>query len=129
MKGKSTKIKDFLEITNECKNSKEFIADKRKSFEKIKSEPIFKNQLRKNHALGHELRYAIYQLLQQECLCTCALAEIVQMSEPTVTHHLKILSDADLIIAQKQGQFTFYYSKEKFRQKFFPNEKNEKKEE
>lgn len=70
-----------------------------------------------HNALSHELRYAIYRLFEKEELCTCALAEIVQMSEPTITHHLKILSDAGLIIAEKRGLFTVYFTKENFHKK------------
>jgi hypothetical protein len=120
-KEKKTKIHDFLGLINSNVNSEEFIREKQIDLEKIKSDTQFQKELKAHNALSHELRFGIYQLLEQQELCTCALAEIVKMSEPTITHHLKILMDADLIIAQKQGLFTIYNTKENFRKKNFPD--------
>jgi len=41
--------------------------------------------------------------------CTCDLTEALQLSQPTVSHHLKRLSDAGLVVAdRKQGPWTYY---------------------
>src|SRR3954465_5792156 len=41
--------------------------------------------------------------------CTCDLTEALQLSQPTVSHHLKKLSDAGLVFAhRKQGSWTYY---------------------
>ena len=120
MDSKNSKIQDFLTLIDQKKDSDDFVRDQQNLLSKIKSDKQFQQKLKENDALSHELRYAMYLLLEQHELCTCALAEIVQMSEPTVTHHLKILMDANLILAQKQGLYTIYYTKENFRKKNFP---------
>ena len=41
--------------------------------------------------------------------CTCDLTEALQLSQPTVSHHLKKLGDAGLVFAhRKQGSWTYY---------------------
>ena len=41
--------------------------------------------------------------------CTCDLTEALGLSQPTVSHHLKKLSEAGLVFAQRrQGPWTYY---------------------
>jgi ArsR family transcriptional regulator len=40
--------------------------------------------------------------------CVCDLTEPVQLSQPTVSHHLKILVDAGILTRRKQGAWAFY---------------------
>jgi ArsR family transcriptional regulator, arsenate/arsenite/antimonite-responsive transcriptional repressor len=41
--------------------------------------------------------------------CTCDLTESLQLSQPTVSHHLKRLTDAGLVFAhRKEGPWTYY---------------------
>ena len=117
MDNRRSKVDEFLKLICHQKNSEEFIKEHQQSLQGLKGEDEFQRNLKMHNALSHELRFAIYRLLEKEELCTCALAEIVQMSEPTITHHLKLLSDAGLIIAEKQGLFTVYFTKENFHKK------------
>jgi len=41
-------------------------------------------------------------------LCTCDLAPLVGLSEPTVSHHLKRLADAGLVEKERRGVNVFY---------------------
>lgn len=41
-------------------------------------------------------------------LCTCELAPIVGLSEPTVSHHLKRLADAGLVEKERRGVNVYY---------------------
>jgi ArsR family transcriptional regulator, arsenate/arsenite/antimonite-responsive transcriptional repressor len=41
-------------------------------------------------------------------LCTCDLAPIVGLSEPTVSHHLKRLADAGLVEKERRGVNVYY---------------------
>jgi ArsR family transcriptional regulator len=46
---------------------------------------------------------------QENCeACVCDLAEGVGLSQPTVSHHLKILVQAGLLTRQKRGYWTWY---------------------
>jgi ArsR family transcriptional regulator len=41
--------------------------------------------------------------------CTCLLTQPLGLSQPTVSHHLKVLKDAGLIeVAHRRGTWTFY---------------------
>jgi ArsR family transcriptional regulator len=40
--------------------------------------------------------------------CVCELVEPLNRSQPTVSHHLKILSEAGLITGEKRGRWIWY---------------------
>ncbi len=40
--------------------------------------------------------------------CVCELVEPLDRSQPTVSHHLKILVDAGLIVGDKRGRWVWY---------------------
>ena len=41
-------------------------------------------------------------------VCVCELVEPLGRSQPTVSHHLKILADAGLITGEKRGRWVWY---------------------
>lgn len=58
---------------------------------------------------GNEVRLKILFLLENEReLCPCDLSDILNMSVPAMSQHLRKLKDAGLITARKQGQTIFY---------------------
>lgn len=57
---------------------------------------------------GDPLRGRIVRLLAAEQLCTCHLVDITGARQPTVSHHLRVLRDADLVEAIPDGRFTYY---------------------
>lgn len=40
--------------------------------------------------------------------CVCELVEPLERTQPTVSHHLKILADAGLIEGEKRGRWVWY---------------------
>ncbi|RYZ56326.1 MAG: ArsR family transcriptional regulator [Sphingobacteriales bacterium] len=78
---------------------------------KVRSVEVSVLQLSKVLSLtGNEVRLKILYLLQQEeNLCVCDLGDILQMTIPAVSQHLKKLKDGGLIQSRRQGQ-TIYYS-------------------
>ncbi len=59
-------------------------------------------------ALGHPLRRQVMALLRQGPKSSGELAEAFDAAWPTVTRHLNILKDADLITAERQGTSIIY---------------------
>jgi ArsR family transcriptional regulator, arsenate/arsenite/antimonite-responsive transcriptional repressor len=61
-------------------------------------------------ALSDPARVSIVnQLAGRGEVCTCNLTGFLGLSQPTVSHHLRVLKEAGLIeIAGKRGTFTFY---------------------
>jgi ArsR family transcriptional regulator len=41
-------------------------------------------------------------------VCVCELTEPLERSQPTISHHLKILADAGLIVGEKRGRWVWY---------------------
>ncbi len=59
---------------------------------------------------GNEVRLKIVFLLEEEKeLCPCDLADILGMSIPAVSQHLRKLNDGNIVETRKEGQ-TIYYS-------------------
>lgn len=59
---------------------------------------------------GNEVRLKIIYLLEEEKeLCPCDLADILGMSIPAVSQHLRKLKDGNIVETRKEGQ-TIYYS-------------------
>lgn len=59
-------------------------------------------------ALGHPLRRQVMALLRQGPKSSGELAEAFDAAWPTVTRHLNVLKDADLITAERQGTSIIY---------------------
>ncbi len=59
-------------------------------------------------ALAEPLRWRILAALASEQLCTCHLVEDLGISQPLVSHHLRVLRHAGLVTTTKAGAFTYY---------------------
>lgn len=58
---------------------------------------------------GNEVRLKILFLLNMEkTMCPCDLSDVLEMTIPAVSQHLKKLKDANLITSKKKGQTIFY---------------------
>ena len=63
---------------------------------------------------GNEVRLKILFLLNLEKeLCPCDLADILEMSVPAVSQHIRKIKDAGLIDSRREGQTLYYYLVEK----------------
>ncbi len=59
-------------------------------------------------ALGDENRIKIIQMLTKGELCACRLLEALNITQPTLSHHMKILSECALINTRKEGKWSYY---------------------
>ena len=66
-----------------------------------KAEKVFK-------ALGEKNRLRILNMLSAKPLCVCEITEIIKLSQSTVSGHLKILKDAEIIEDIKDGLWVEY---------------------
>lgn len=58
---------------------------------------------------GNDVRLKILFLLEEENeLCPCDLSDILGMSIPAISQHLRKLKDGNIIEARKEGQTIFY---------------------
>lgn len=67
-------------------------------------------------AIGDRYRFRIVMALQERGeMCCSDVQELTGLSQPCCSHHLKLLSDSDLISSRKEGKFHKYFlNKEKF---------------
>lgn len=76
-------------------------------------QPFFGRLAQVMDLAGNENRLKIIYLLREENnLCVCDLSDILGMSIPAVSQHLRKLKDAQLIQARKVGQTVFYSLRE-----------------
>jgi ArsR family transcriptional regulator len=59
-------------------------------------------------ALSDETRLKIIKMLIGRELCACEIIEKLDLAQPTISHHLKILKYAGLINDKKDGKWVFY---------------------
>ena len=59
-------------------------------------------------ALGDENRVKILTLLHTGERCACRLQEALDISQPTLSHHMRILLDANLVNSRKDGKWIYY---------------------
>ena len=61
-------------------------------------------------ALGDPARVRIVHLLatSDEPVCVCELTEPLGLTQPTVSHHLKKLTDAGLLVSEQRGVWAYY---------------------
>ncbi len=59
-------------------------------------------------AIADENRLKMINLLSCENMCSCHFVNILEISQPNVSHHLKILKEAGLIKASKRGRWIDY---------------------
>ena len=59
-------------------------------------------------ALSDPNRVKIIKMLQQRVLCVCELKAALNLAQPTVSKHLKLLEDAGLVESDKDGLWVNY---------------------
>lgn len=59
-------------------------------------------------ALGEETRLKIVRLLLGGEACACTLLEDLSITQPTLSHHMKVLMGCALVVARKDGKWTYY---------------------
>ena len=59
-------------------------------------------------ALGDVNRIRILKLLRNGEKCSCKLLEALEISQPTLSHHMKILCDAEIVKGRRDGKWVHY---------------------
>ena len=62
-------------------------------------------------ALGDPIRIQLLDVLRKHAgkVCVCELVPLFDVSQPTVSHHLKVLRDSGLVTSERQGLWAYYY--------------------
>ncbi len=62
-------------------------------------------------ALADPIRIQLLDVLRKHAgkVCVCELVPLFDVSQPTISHHLKVLRQAGLVESEKQGLWAYYY--------------------
>ncbi len=62
-------------------------------------------------ALGDPIRLQLVDVLRKHAgkVCVCELVPLFDVSQPTLSHHLKKLRDAGIVDSERTGLWAFYY--------------------
>jgi ArsR family transcriptional regulator len=62
-------------------------------------------------ALGDPIRLQLVDVLRKHAgkVCVCELTPLFEVSQPTVSHHLKVLRDAGIVDSERRGLWAYYY--------------------
>jgi ArsR family transcriptional regulator len=62
-------------------------------------------------ALGDPVRIQLVDVLRGAAgkVCVCELVPLFDLSQPTVSHHLKVLREAGIVDSERRGLWAYYY--------------------
>jgi ArsR family transcriptional regulator, arsenate/arsenite/antimonite-responsive transcriptional repressor len=62
-------------------------------------------------ALGDPIRLQLVDVLRRHAgkVCVCELVPLFDVSQPTLSHHLKKLRDAGVVDSERRGLWAYYY--------------------
>jgi ArsR family transcriptional regulator len=62
-------------------------------------------------ALGDPIRLQLVDVLRRHAgkVCVCELVPLFEVSQPTLSHHLKVLRDAGVVDSERRGLWAYYY--------------------
>jgi ArsR family transcriptional regulator, arsenate/arsenite/antimonite-responsive transcriptional repressor len=83
-------------------------------------EPVVYPDVQRDHALrmvevakalGDPIRLRLVDVLRKHAgkVCVCELVPLFDVSQPTLSHHLKKLRDAGLVDSERRGLWAYYY--------------------
>jgi ArsR family transcriptional regulator, arsenate/arsenite/antimonite-responsive transcriptional repressor len=62
-------------------------------------------------ALADPVRLQLVDVLRRHAgkVCVCELVPLFDLSQPTVSHHLKVLREAGIVGSERRGLWAYYY--------------------
>ena len=62
-------------------------------------------------ALGDPIRLQLVDVLRKDAgkVCVCELVPLFDISQPTLSHHLKTLRQAGIVDSERRGLWAYYY--------------------
>lgn len=66
------------------------------------------NKLKIFKALSNDNRLKIIEILDKNPMCACKIMEKLNLSQSTISHHIKILKNCGLVDCKKQGKWHHY---------------------
>jgi ArsR family transcriptional regulator len=73
--------------------------------------PEIEREAAERMALGDPIRMQLVDVLRRNAgkVCVCELVPLFDLSQPTVSHHLKVLREAGIVGSERRGLWAYYY--------------------
>lgn len=68
----------------------------------------YEQEAKRLKALSDPNRLRILDILKSGEHCACQLLEILDVGQSTLSHHMKLLADADIVNVRKDGKWSHY---------------------
>lgn len=72
-------------------------------------------------AMADPNRIKIIDLLSNGTLCACEVLKHFEFTQPTLSHHMKVLEKANIVSVDKQGKWYHYTLRDEFVAEFMKN--------
>lgn len=59
-------------------------------------------------ALSDRNRLTILEMLVDGEICACRILEALSITQPTLSHHMKVLQQCGLVSVRRSGQWSYY---------------------
>jgi len=77
-------------------------------YEVVYLDDKYLNNARVFKAFCDENRLMVLEMLQSGEKCACVLLLELAITQPTLSHHMKILCDSGIVSPRKEGKWTYY---------------------
>lgn len=91
-----------------CEDASTHAKDLRELAKKFAKPVVAERQSRMFKALADETRMRILSLLRVREMCVCEIMIALELTQPTASHHLRILEGAGLVEDLRKGKWVFY---------------------
>jgi ArsR family transcriptional regulator len=101
-------ILDKLVKCEDIENAEDHFKNLRKLGDQYSIDPNLNDLYIFLNAIANKKRLMILNVIREKDRCVCELEALLDDSQPSVSHHLKILEIAGLVRGWKKGKFTHY---------------------
>lgn len=91
-----------------CEDAPKHAKDLKELADKVAKLSVVEGQARIFKALADETRLRILNLLRTREMCVCEITIALDLTQPTTSHHLRILEGAELVEDLRKGKWVFY---------------------
>jgi DNA-binding transcriptional ArsR family regulator len=91
-----------------CEDAPKHAKDLKDLANKVAKLDVVKKQSRIFKAVAEETRLRILNLLRAREMCVCEIMIALNLTQPTASHHLRILESAELVEDLRKGKWVFY---------------------
>jgi DNA-binding transcriptional ArsR family regulator len=95
-----------------CQNDSQYIKELKELTEKTIDREKANRKSKFYKALADPTRLKMLGLLAVREMCVCEVMAALDLTQPTASHHLRILENVGLVVDRKDGKWVFYSLKD-----------------